>query len=394
MNKRILDLEVQKYITANLSRDVNKIALSKSPFAGISAAELANQIVAKNKAEKKLPSWFNTAQIYYPPALSIEQTSSEITADYKARLAKGKLLIDITGGFGIDSLAFAKHLDRVIHCEINEKLSEISQYNANVLGCKNIEFEAVNGLEFVKNSTQQFDTIYVDPARRAETRKVFLLKDCSPDIVTNLSGLLEKAERIIVKTAPLLDISAGLQELSFVSEIHIVSVRNECKELLWVIDRGFFGEPKIVAAALNEEEKEFSFHKAEMNTSVVFADHLYRDEYLYEPDAALLKTGAFNLIGNRYHLKKLHAQTQLYTAPDFQKSFPGRIFKIEKISAANDLKKEKHLAGNIIVRNFPGKPEELSKKYKIVPAKDDFFIFTKIIADQNVVIQAKIIQFY
>ncbi len=395
MNNKLLAIAVQDYINANINADVNQIALAKSPFEGITSAELATQITAKKKSERKLPTWFHTENIYYPPVLSIEQTSSEITAKYKSKLAKGDTLIDITGGFGIDTYNFAKKVKEVIHCEINPELSAIAQYNARALNAKNIEFKAEDGIAYIQNTATTFNTIYVDPARRAEKGKVFMLKDCTPDIVGNLDALLKKSSRIIVKTAPLLDISAGLAELKQVSEIHIVSVKNECKELLWVIDKGFDKDTKIIAVTLNNEvEKDFSFYRSVANGTVQFAESLSINNYLYEPDAALLKSGAFNLIGSTYGISKLHPQTQLFTATIIKTDFPGRIFKIEAILSTAELKKETNLKGNVIVRNYPAKPEDLVKKYKIKSDQEQFLIFTKIANGENVILKASIIQYY
>lgn len=395
MNNKLLAKAVQEYISANLNADVNQIALAKSPFEDITAGELATQITAKRKSEKKLPTWFNTQDIYYPPVLSIEQTSSEITAKYKSKLAKGDTLIDITGGFGIDSYYFSKKIKSVTHCEINPELSVIAQHNAQALHATNIEFKAEDGIAYLQNSNTSFDTIYVDPARRAEKGKVFMLKDCTPDIVSNMDALLEKSARIIVKTAPLLDISAGLSELKKVSEIHIVSVKNECKELLWIIDKDHSGDTKIIAVTLNNEiEKDFSFDRSSYNAPGQFISDLNIGDYLYEPDAALLKSGAFNLIGTTYHLLKLHPQTQLFSSAIVNRDFPGRIFKIEDLLTTATLKKQGNLKGNVIVRNYPAKPEDLVKKYKIKADQDQFLIFTKVSNGENIIIKTSIIQYY
>ncbi|GGG91331.1 THUMP-like domain-containing protein [Pedobacter zeae] len=395
MNDKLLAKAVQDYINANLNTDINQIALAKSPFEGITPAELATQIGAKKKSEKKLPTWFRTKNIYYPPVLSIEQTSSEVTARYKSKLAKGNTLIDITGGFGIDTYYFAQKVKKVIHCEINPELSAIAKNNAQVLGAKNIEFKVGDGIAYIQNNSSLFDTIYVDPARRAEKGKVFMLRDCTPDVVTNLEALLKKSSRVIIKTAPLLDISAGLAELNQVSEIQIISVKNECKELLWIIDKGFDKDTKITAVTLNNEvEKDFSFYRSEANGTIQFAESLHVGGYLYEPDAALLKSGAFNLIGLTYELIKLHTQTQLFTADFIKTDFPGRIFKIEAILSTGELKKEQNLRGNVIVRNYPAKPEDLVKKYKIKADQEQFLIFTRIASGENVILKASIIQYY
>ncbi|RZL29773.1 MAG: hypothetical protein EOO96_19515, partial [Pedobacter sp.] len=283
MNENILNDEVQKYIHEHINADVNKIALAKPLFKNISSAELAGQIAAKKKSIHKLPTWFKTENIYYPALLSIEQCSSEPTAQYKANLARGKSLVDLTSGFGVDSFFFAKKSDHVYSCEINEELASISTHNAKVLGAENIEVLATDGIEFLKNTAQNFGTIYIDPARRNQSNKVFKLKDCTPDVTEHLDLFLSKAERIIIKTAPLLDISAGLTELKNVNEIHIVSVKNECKELLWVIDKGFKGDTKIVCATLNDTLKSFEFYLSDLKLETTIAKTEPKG-YLYEPD--------------------------------------------------------------------------------------------------------------
>ncbi|MES2418235.1 MAG: hypothetical protein V4541_08595 [Bacteroidota bacterium] len=392
MNQNLLAKPVQDYIKAQLGADVNKIALAKPAFDGISSAELAGQIAAKKKAIYKLPNWFNKDGIYYPALLSIEQCSSEITAAYKANLAIGSSLIDLTAGFGVDSFFFAQQINEVYSCEINAGLSAITTHNAQVLGATNIRFLAENGIDFLHKSPLNFDTIYIDPARRGQSNKVFRLKDCTPDVTAHLTLFLAKSKRIIIKTSPLLDLHAGLLELPNVSEIHIISVKNECKELLWVIDKGYTGETKIVCAALNEKSKIFSFPfgDLQLKTEVAQSQPL---GYLYEPDVALLKSGAFNLIAEHFGLKKLHQQSQLYFSDEIKPAFLGRIFEIKTLLSLNELKKEKELRGNVIVRNFLEKAENLVKKYKITPNNDDFIIFTQTISG-FLAIKAKIIQHY
>lgn len=392
MNQHILAEPVQAYINDHIKVDVNKIALTKPVFEHISSAELAGQIHAKRKSAEKLPTWYQHKNIYYPPILSIEQCSSEITAAYKANLAIGKSLIDLTAGFGVDSYYFAQKIPQVWCCEINPELSAITAHNAKILNAYQVTCLAEDGIVFLKNTAQEFDTIYIDPARRNQSSKVFRLKDCSPDVTAYLTLFLTKASRVIMKTSPLLDISAGLNDLTGVSEIHIVSIKNECKELLWIMDKDYHGAPQIVCATLNEETKTFSFAiddlkaKAEMAVSAPTG-------YLYEPDVALLKSGAFNLIAERFGLQKLHQHSQLYFSPEIKPNFLGRIFQINTLFNLNQLKKEKNLVGNVIVRNFPESAERLVKKYKIIPHHDAFLIFTQNIAGY-LVIKANIIQHY
>ncbi|WP_443946918.1 THUMP-like domain-containing protein [Pedobacter sp. AW1-32] len=394
MNKNLLAKVVQDYICANIHADINQIALAKSPFEQVSPAELATQLLSKKKSEKKLPTWFNTENIYYPQTLSIEQTSSESTARYKSTLARGESLIDLTGGFGVDSFYFSKRIKSVLHCEINAALSEIAAYNAKILQACELEFYSGDGLDYLLRGHKTFDTIYIDPARRSEKGKVFMLKDCTPNVVENLDFLCASAARILIKTAPLLDIKLGLSELKNVSEIHIVSVKNECKELLWVIDRDYNGPVKIKAVTLNDIEKTFEFILDDESAEPTWTNDLLPGQFLYEPDAALLKSGGFNWIAERFALQKLHPQTHLYTSANVQVDFPGRIFEIEDVYFGAALKKARNLRGNVIVRNYPAKPEELVKKHKIESSKEEFLIFSKRYSGEHVAVRAKILQHY
>jgi 16S rRNA G966 N2-methylase RsmD len=366
--------------------------MSKSQFPNVSPQELAGQISSKKKSLKKLPTWADHYGIYYPPLLSVEQCSSEITASYKSALIKGDTVVDLTGGFGVDSYYFAKKATSVIHCEINSALSDIARHNASVLKATNISFLPEDGLEYVRTSKALFGTLYIDPARRSKSGKVFLLKDCTPNVVDQLDMLLSKAERIIIKTSPLLDISAGVKELKHVSEVQVISTRNECKELLFIIDRDYTGPIKISSVAINNGIKQITFKEADEG-SVVMADNKL-ERYLYEPDVALLKSGKFNAIAHHFGLKKLDTQSQLYTAALFKEEFPGRIFQIDESISISKLKKQKDLIGNVITRNYPDKPEQLIKQFKIKPSNEHFLIFTKITNLGYILLKTRILQYY
>ena len=192
MNERILHQDVQEYISDHLKSDLHKLILKGIPFDGVTIQEVANQIICKQKSEKKLLSWFNAKNIYYPPKVSIEQTSSEVTASYKSGLVSGKNILDLTGGFGVDSYYFSKSFQKVIHCEITKNLSEIAAHNFKQLAILNIETISENGLEYLKKSTEIFDIIYIDPSRRNDVKeKVFLLKDCEPNKIS-INNALQK----------------------------------------------------------------------------------------------------------------------------------------------------------------------------------------------------------
>ncbi|MGB5499551.1 MAG: class I SAM-dependent methyltransferase [Maribacter sp.] len=364
------------------------VLLKKNDFGTISPMELVEQIEAKNKCKNKLPSWYKTPKIYYPNKLNIEQCSSELTAEYKARIVGGKSLADLTGGFGVDSFYFSKKMEQVFHCEINENLSEIVAHNFDVLGVMNTKVIALDGLDFLRNSKGTYDWIYLDPSRRSESkRKVFLLSDCTPDIIEHLELLFKKSRNILLKTAPLLDISSGLKQLKNVKEIHVVAINNEVKELLWVMQVGFKDEVKVKTINLKKASKEtYGFiWSEEKRTSLTITKP---QNFLYEPNAAILKTGAFKLIAQDFKVGKLHLHSHLYTSEALV-DFPGRSFKIENVIDYNkkELKKFSGIKANITVRNFPESVENIRKRFKIKDGGDDYLFFTTINKNQFKVIQ-------
>ena len=336
LNLNLIQPEVQEYIANNWNADVLKLLLQKPIFKNIPQKDLVAQIECKQKAKNKLPTWFGTKNIVYPHKLNIEQTSSEITAQYKSELVKGKTLVDLTGGFGVDSFYFLKSFDLVYHCELNTELSVVAAHNFAVLKAQNINTIQGDGLSWLADSNEKFDCIYLDPSRRSDVKgKVFQLKDYQPDFVNKLDLLFSKSHTILVKTAPLLDINQGLEQLTFVKEIHVVAIKNEVKELLWLLEKDFKGEVKITAVnILNEKRQKFDFHPSDEKKAI--AEFSAPKKYLYEPNAALLKSGAFKLIGVQNSLKKLAINSHLYTS-DYLMDFPGRIFEIEKTIQYNKL---------------------------------------------------------
>lgn len=376
MNRELLNGEVQAFINKHINAEISRISLSKSPFPYISSKELAEQIYSKARSAQKLPLWFKTPGIYFPPGVSIEQASSEIAARYKSGLIHGKSLIDLTGGFGVDSYFFSMKGAQVTHCEINTELSEIAEHNFNILDA-DISCLNIDGLEYLKSTERTFDTIYIDPSRRKDSRKVFMLEDCEPDVPGNMDLLLNKADRIIIKTAPLLDLQSGLRELKQVSEIHILSIRNECKEILWIIDRDTREtDPLIICAALsNDKCGMYSFRlkeEKEWNISR-YSEPL---AFIYEPDVALLKAGCFKLISRDFGIHKLHQHTHLYTSEELKPEFIGRSFKLLKEwKYGAFIKEHSFKKANIICRNFPAGPEALKKKLRINDGGEDYLLF-------------------
>lgn len=387
MNREVLTPAVQRFLLEKANADPRKIALTKSPFVKVSSSELATQIESRQKAKKKLPLWFNSDSIYYPPTISIEQASSEKTALYKSKLIpENSAVIDLTGGFGVDTFYFSLRAKSVVHCEINTQLSEIAAHNAKQLGRDNIQFINGNGIEYIINHNDSYNTIFVDPSRRVNTKKVFKLDDCEPNIVQYQAELLKKSQQLIIKTSPLLDISLSISQLDHVKEVHIISLKNECKELLFVLEKDFIGIPLIHATLINDDkEYVFSFLETEEKESTFQIEEPM--QYLYDPDVALLKAGCFKLIAQRYKLKKLNLNTHLYTSNERIKSFPGRVFKVKEVLEYKNFKKTKtNLSANVIAKNFPLNVESLRKKHRIEESENDFIFFCKTSNDKLSVI--------
>lgn len=389
-NKAILDPKIQEFINQNINSDLANLALKGIPFDNNLKQDIITQIESKKKCEKKLPTWFNTPNIYFPPKLNIEQTSSEVTAQYKSNLISGKSIIDITGGFGVDCYYFSKKVDTVIHCDLNVSLSEIVEKNTSKLKVNNITFHANDGLEVLKTIGKKVDWIYIDPSRRNDIKgKVFLLKDCLPNVPENLDMLFQYSKNIMIKTSPILDITSGISELQNVKHIHCVAVNNEVKELLWILEKDFSNEIEIKTINItNKDTQRFNFTlKNELETSPTYSQPL---NYLYEPNTAILKSGAFNSIAGIKNIYKLHKHSHLYTSNDLIQ-FPGRRFKIIKTIAYNkkSYKKEINLnQANITTRNFSETVAQIRNKFKIKDGGKNYLFFTTILENSKTIISS------
>ncbi|WP_103068749.1 THUMP-like domain-containing protein [Aquimarina sediminis] len=378
MNTLLLHKEVQEFITekSQSTIDISTLVLKGSPFKDITAKELAQQVIGKRKAKEKLSLWYNTTNIYYPPTLNLEQTSSEATALYKSKLVSGETLIDLTGGLGIDDYYFSKKVKNVIHCELNTELSEIAKHNFGILDQKNIKTIVGDGVVILKDQST-IDWIYIDPSRRHDSKgKVFFLEDCLPNVPANLDFLFSKCNNILLKTSPLLDLQIGIKALQNVKEIHIVAVDNDVKELLWILDKSFTGDITIrTTNILKTNNQSFSFLlKDEVDQSVDLGLPM---KYLYEPNAAILKSGGFLSVSETYGIKKLHINSHLYTS-DLKIDFPGRKFEITAIYPYQKkvLSKTGITKANITTRNFPESVAALRKKFKIKDGGDNYLFFT------------------
>jgi hypothetical protein len=386
LNRALLNSEVQEFLEEQYKTEVSKMAFRGSPFEDISTQELLVQLAGKKRAEKKLPLWFKTRGIIYPPNLNLEQTSSEVTAQYKASLVAGTSLADLTGGFGIDSYYFSEKIDKVRHFELNPELQEIAAHNFEILSAKNVISEARDSLDFLKNTSEKFDWLYIDPSRRDEAGgRVFFLSDCLPNVPENFELLQERAGSILIKTSPLLDLQAGLNELQNVQEIHIVAVENDVKELLWILKQDTSESITIKTVNFQKKEKQVFTSTFDNDLPEVYS---LPEAYLYEPNAAIMKSGLFGALGNVLGLEKLHPNTQLYTSKE-PVDFPGRRFKITQILPfrKKQLKKELQLKkANITTRNFPESVADLRKILKIKEGGDTYLFFTTLQNEEKVVL--------
>jgi len=376
LNQEILNKEIQQFINDNLKSDVTKLILKGSQFEKVSIQEIAEQILAKNSCEKKLPTWFNVENIYFPNKLNIEQTSSEITAKYKSYLVSGETLIDVTGGFGIDSYFFSQKVTNIIHCEIAEELSAIVSHNFKLLNVKNITTFLGDGIEFLEKSKKKFDWIYADPSRRNDTKgKVFLLEDCLPNIPKNLNLLFEKTDNILLKVSPILDITSAINELQFVKEIHVVAVENEVKELLFLLENNYMQNINIKIVNLNKEEIQTFYFSLNEEVSATYSEP---KKYLFEPNAAILKAGAFQQISSHLKIDKLHQHSHLYTSDNLI-DFPGRKFEIKHSIPYDKKQLLKFIPtkkANITTRNFPETVAQIRKKTGLKDGGNQYLFFT------------------
>jgi len=390
LNNHLLDSEIQKFINENIDTNIIKLALQKNPFPEVDWISILNQIEAKNKAKDKLPTWFLAKNILYPSKISVEQTSSEKTASYKSAIVSGESLIDLTGGFGVDDFYFSKKITKIAHCEINADLSAIVKHNFEQLSVNNIHCYNGDSLAILAELNAIWDWIYIDPSRRNDAKgKVFLLKDCLPNVPEHLEFLFNYSNKILIKTAPLLDITAGLAELTNVKAIHIVALDNEVKELLWEIQKGYNGKTAIKTVNITKEKQDsFEFVLDENSVSPAYG---LPEKYVYEPNSAIMKSGGFEEVSTFYKLKKLHKHSHLYTNSEII-DFPGRIFEIENTIKYQKSELKKHLESrkmNITTRNFPDTVETIRKKWKIKEGGNQYCFFTTDENDNKIVLICK-----
>ncbi|WP_406567312.1 class I SAM-dependent methyltransferase [Chryseobacterium kimseyorum] len=363
--------KVQQFINANLNTDLHSLLLKKSPFPDVSMQEIVQQIKGKHVAQKKFPFLLKDG-IIFPPQLNLEQSSSDKTAVYKSKILEGKKFIDLTSGFGIDAYYLSENFDDITLVEQNPELLQTVEHNWTVLG-KKAKFINQKLESFLSENTEDFDVVYLDPARRDHQKnKVFLLEDLSPNILEIQEKLLSVSQQVVIKLSPLIDLKYLVSVLKNISRIDIIALKNDVKEIVVFLSKENSESIQCHCINLESGESDFQFQFGdEENASAEYAGP---EKFIYIPNNTLLKAGIFNLISEKFNLKKLHPNSHIYTSNIRIDSFPGRIFEMEVIDGKQIKKKGQF---NIISKNYPLKPEEIKKKYGLKDGGNDYLIFTQ-----------------
>lgn len=378
---RKLPDEVEQFIAAHAHADTVALALRYREIAGVPIATVVDQIAGRRKARVKLPTWHSHPGVLYPPAINLEQCSSETTARFKAALLSDNTettdaIVDLTGGFGVDTFFFSKKFNSAIHVEPDAALQQVGQHNHLQLGAGNLSYVNEDADAFLRSVASVYSAIFIDPSRRKESRKVYSFSDCDPDVTQLQDSILAIAPVLLVKASPMHDIQRALVELHHVKKVVVVAVDNEVRELLFLITRDFNGAPLLSAVNIADGHTvAFDFHaEEEQQAEAVISTEA---AYLYEPYAAILKAGAFKLVAQRYGVRKLHANTHLYTSDECVRDFPGRIFRVTSAVKADRRSVAEVVPegqANIITRNYPATPDELRKKLKLRDGGDRYVL--------------------
>jgi hypothetical protein len=372
--------EFTQFVQNHLEEDPAGLLFKYQGKVAFDLKTAVQQIAARQKASKKLPTWSKNLNLLFPASISVEQCSSEQTAAFKSSGRKGGWMVDLTGGFGVDCYHLSQGFEKGVYCEQQAELFQISKHNLSALNPRKFDFVEGDGLDYLRNTAQRFDLIYADPARRGTgNQKLYKLQDCEPNIVEAWPLLQSKSDSILLKVSPMLDLTQAWTELPDLQKITVVSVRNEVKELLLHWDKAKEGTPRMVSVMdLESGLPPFEFEpRAEERAKSQFAE---AGKYLIEPLVGILKAGAFNLFGERFGLKKLERNSHLYTSENFTAGIPGRIFELVKeISPKKQEIKTFFPSGkvNVICRNYVTGAEELKKKLGVKDGGEDYLIGTQ-----------------
>lgn len=389
-------MSLKEFIRAHLSDNTDKLLLNAARYPEINIPFAVDQILARRQVKDKLPQWYANDELVYPSRISTEQCSSEITATYKQTLVTGSCVCDLTGGLGVDSFYFSQKAGEVIYVERFPNYCKAAENNFKALKANNIKILNEDTRQIAESI--HTGTFYIDPARRADgNKRVFALTDCEPDVLQLKPLLLGNSQRLIVKISPMADIDETLRLLPETVEIHILSVRNECKELLFVLEEIPFKNRKEVSIhTINYEAggnvQQFLFKPTEEKEAVLQTAGSIK-KYLYEPNVSVLKSGAFKLTAIRFGLEKLHRHSHLYTSNEECPAFPGRKFTTgEVFEFSGKLLKQLRKTipqANITTRNFNLSVEELRKRTGIKEGGDIYLLATTTANDRQILIACR-----
>ncbi len=388
------------FIREHRNDDVRVLALQAHRYPSIDMSAALTQIAGWKVMKEKVPAWAGNEYIYYPAHLPLEQCSSEVTARYKAELIQKsdtpkETFTDLTGGFGIDCAFISAAFRQATYVERQEELCQIAAHNFPLLELNHIAVCHEDSIRHLE-TMPPVDWIFIDPARRDEKGgKTVAISDCEPDVSLLEERLLQKASHVMIKLSPMLDLSVALSHLKHIQEVHIVSVGNECKELLLVLSRQEVPDPQDVPIHC------VNLSGASPVPPLTFTRRLEKEcgcpcastlrAYLYEPNASILKAGAFRCLTYIYKVEKLHPNSHLYTSGSLIPDFPGRRFQIVATSSLHK-KEVKELLGaekkaNLTVRNFPATVAELRKRLKLAEGGDIYLFATTLADEQKILIR-------
>jgi hypothetical protein len=391
--------EEKVFVQEHLRDEVSALALRLGRFPHLNASTVLRQVAGYQSLARKVPSWYANPDLIFPDSLPLEQCSSEATAAYKTalldRIGPIASIADLTGGFGVDFAFMATRRARALYVDRREDLCLCAAHNFKALGLT-AEILQGDGPSLLADSSYTFDLIFIDPARRdAKGGKVVALSDSEPDLTQIKEGLLSRASFVLAKISPMLDLSLALSQLPETVEVHVVSVDGECKELLFLLSREvLLEEPRIFCVNLRSRsaEQHFVFTRTEeQDAQCRYIPN--PSTYLYEPNASLLKAGAFSILTQSFDLYKLHPNSHLYTSEVLIADFPGRIFSVESVMSVHQREWKKQLAGltkaNITTRNFPESVDALRKKTSLKDGGETYLFATTLLNGKKVFLKCR-----
>lgn len=395
-----LSQETIRFIRTHRLDDVRSLALQSRKYPAVDMPAAITQIAGWQAAKEKIPAWAEKEDILYPVHLSLEQCSSEVTAQYKVEIiaksgSQRNTFTDLTGGFGIDCAFLSAGFEQATYVERLPSLCEIAAHNFPLLDLNHITVCNDDSVQHLQ-SMPSVDWIFIDPARRdGHGGKTVAISDCEPDVAALEDLLLEKAKHVLVKLSPMLDLTLAINDLKHVQEAHIVSVNNECKELLLVLSHNEkLSAEDIPVHCINlthsQGQQSLTFTRQQEKDSACSYTSLLKT-YLYEPNASILKAGAFRSLSYIYKVEKLHPNSHLYTSDQYVADFPGRKFRITDSCSFNKNEVKEMLdtekKANLTVRNFPASVAELRKRLKLAEGGDTYLFATTLADEKKVLIR-------